>query len=47
MKNWKTKAEMNCFKPGDLLVREKDHDIIENSSSINNSSEGVSELSID
>ena len=29
VKTWKTKAEMNCFKPSDLLVRE---DVLEDSS---------------
>ena len=29
VKTWKTKAEMNCFKPSDLLVRE---DVVEDSS---------------
>ena len=29
---WKTKAEMNLFKPSDLLVREEDQDLSRNSS---------------
>ena len=41
VKTWKTKAEMNRFKPSDLLVREEDQVIIDNSS------EDVSEVSID
>ena len=39
VKTWKTKAEMNLFKPSDLLVREEDQDLSRNSS------DDVSELS--
>ena len=31
VKTWKTKAEMNQFKPSDLLVREEDQDLSSNS----------------
>ena len=39
VKTCKTKAEMNLFKPSDLLVREEDQDLS------SNSSDDVSELS--
>ena len=32
VQTWKTKAEMNLFKPSDLLVREEDQDLSRNSS---------------
>ena len=34
VKTWKTNAEMNLFKPSDLLVREEDQDLSRNSSEV-------------